>query len=357
MKIFYGVQGTGNGHISRARIMAKALAQQSDVKVDYLFSGRSQDTYFDMQAFDAYQTRAGISFVSHQGAINHWQTLRALRLGQFYRDVTRLDLRGYDLVINDFEPVSAWAAKLQSVPSISVSHQAAFSHQVPKKGDTFIDQMIMKHFAPCDVSMGVHWYHFGHDILPPFIDAQVGSNNKRDILVYLPFESIDEITLLLEPLSEVTFYCFHPDIKVDVDQGHIRWRKVSQSGFKGILQGCAGVVANGGFELSSECLQLGKKLLIKPLHGQFEQLSNALTLTHLGLCQIMSALDTELLENWLSHDSPEPVIFPTDPQPLIDWVLSGQWHNTQDICQVLWKQVRFPDQVYSRLQSLDTGRR
>ena len=48
MKLLYGVQGTGNGHIARARIMAAALAKRSDVEVDFVFTGREPDKYFDM---------------------------------------------------------------------------------------------------------------------------------------------------------------------------------------------------------------------------------------------------------------------------------------------------------------------
>ncbi len=36
MKILYGVQGTGNGHIARARAMSKAF-ESHDVQVDFLF--------------------------------------------------------------------------------------------------------------------------------------------------------------------------------------------------------------------------------------------------------------------------------------------------------------------------------
>lgn len=36
MKILYGVQGTGNGHIARARAMANAFAAQH-CQVDFLF--------------------------------------------------------------------------------------------------------------------------------------------------------------------------------------------------------------------------------------------------------------------------------------------------------------------------------
>jgi UDP:flavonoid glycosyltransferase YjiC (YdhE family) len=39
MKILYGVQGTGNGHITRARAMAAEM-HAAGVEVDFVFSGR-----------------------------------------------------------------------------------------------------------------------------------------------------------------------------------------------------------------------------------------------------------------------------------------------------------------------------
>ena len=44
------------------------------------------------------------------------------------------------------------------------------------------------------------------------------------------------------------------------------------------VRGCAGVVCNSGFELISECLQLGKTVLTRPVLGQMEQMSNAFAL-------------------------------------------------------------------------------
>lgn len=45
MKILYGVQGTGNGHVTRPRIMAKAFADLG-VEVDWVFSGRRREDFF-----------------------------------------------------------------------------------------------------------------------------------------------------------------------------------------------------------------------------------------------------------------------------------------------------------------------
>lgn len=354
MRILYGVQGTGNGHITRARIMAKAFSRRDDVKVDFLFSGRPAEGYFDMEVFGGYQTRQGLTFVHQRGAIDHWQTLRQASPLVFWQDVRSLDLAAYDLVINDFEPISAWAARRQKVPCISISHQDAFRHPVPKQGDNWLNRLIMDHFAPSDVQLGVHWYHFGHPIVPPFIENEPSGETGQHILVYLPFEELQEIRLMLEPLSEVNFVCFHPNLQEDEDQGNIQWRKTCKEGFHQTLQSCRGVIANGGFELSSECLQLGKKLLIKPLHGQFEQLSNVLTLETLGLCHSMPALDSEEVENWLDSASAEPIEFPRDPHLLVNWLIGGQWQDTGEICRQLWQQVRFPAPLSRKLAAMAT---
>ena len=60
MKIFYGVQGTGNGHIARARVMAKEL-NSAGIDVQFLFTGRAADKYFDMAVFGDYELRTGLT--------------------------------------------------------------------------------------------------------------------------------------------------------------------------------------------------------------------------------------------------------------------------------------------------------
>jgi uncharacterized protein (TIGR00661 family) len=189
--------------------------------------------------------------------------------------------------------------------------------------------------------------------MPPFIEDQIADvTSGSHFLVYLPFESLQEISILLEGLSEHNFMCFHPDLEQDKDDGHIAWRRTSKEGFHKALHSCAGVIANGGFELSSECLQLGKKLLIKPLHGQFEQLSNAKTLDELGCCTIMMDLDPERLEKWLDQPQGQPIKFPSDPSILIDWSVSRQWHDTESVCKELWQMVEFPDTVQRKLTAM-----
>jgi uncharacterized protein (TIGR00661 family) len=357
MKILYGVQGTGNGHLARARVMAKALRQRDDLQVDFLMSGRPPEKYFDMELFGKYQTFEGLTFVTTHGAIDKWQTYRHANIVKLIKDIRTLDLSQYDLVLNDFEPISAWAAKIQFVPCISISHQAAFSFPVPKKGDSIFDRLLTRYFAPGDVSLGVHWYHFGHAIMPPFIEEEVDiAASCKHYLVYLPFEDPKAINELLSNFKEYSFECFHPEISMDTQQQNILWRRVSKPNFRDSIINCAGVVANAGFELSSECLKLGKKSLIKPLKGQYEQLSNVHTLELLGLCDKMTDLNAAAMKAWLAKGNPCAIRYPTDPSVLIDWLVEQDWHDTQQICETLWRNVVFPEDLQKRLDTLSIPR-
>ena len=68
MKIFYGIQGTGNGHITRGRVMAKEL-QAAGINVTYLFTGRPQDKFFEMEVFNGYQWHEGLTFNTKNGKV------------------------------------------------------------------------------------------------------------------------------------------------------------------------------------------------------------------------------------------------------------------------------------------------
>jgi len=71
--------------------MAHALARHG-VQVDYLFSGRPAEEYFDMQPFGSYRTLPGLSFASRNGRLSPWLTLQQIQLRRFWQDTERLSL-------------------------------------------------------------------------------------------------------------------------------------------------------------------------------------------------------------------------------------------------------------------------
>lgn len=342
MKILYGVQGTGNGHIARARAMEAAF-KHKHVDVDFLFSGRDKDQYFAMEAFGDFQTRRGFSFVTQKGRVRYLKTALSNNPWSFLREVQTLDLSSYDLIINDFEPVSAWAAKRQNKPIISISHQNAFRYPVPLKGASWLDKCVIRYFAPSSRHIGLHWHHFNQPILPPIVHT---SNERVDaqayVLVYLPFESLDDISELLLRFSSQPFICYHPQIIEPSEVDNIQLNPLCLHGFHHHLNRCAGIIANGGFELPSEALTLGKKLLLKPLSGQFEQLSNVATLESLGLASSMEYLDASVVRNWLDEGPGECVAYPNVAEAIVEWVLNGEWDTTEQLTKQLWSKVDFP---------------
>ncbi len=339
MKIFYGVQGTGNGHITRARVMARELFA-AGYDVTFQFSGRPADKFFDMEVFNGYQVKEGLTFNTTKGHVSYLKTALQASPIRFVKDISSLDLSPYDLVICDFEPVTAWAAKKQKKPVIGIGHQYAFCHPIPRKGSDPIANQVMKYFAPADIGVGLHWHHFGQPILPPIIETpafpQYSQANK--ILVYLPFEEPAFVIDLLCPFENYEFHVYSPDA-VPSKYPHIICKPLSREGFQKDLYDCAGIISNAGFELASESLQLGKKILVKPLHSQMEQISNAAALEQLGYGHAMYDMNCKVIEDWLHNPHAVHVTYPNIAKVLVQWLQNGMPKIDREFTEQVWDTV------------------
>lgn len=339
MKIFYGVQGTGNGHITRARIMAKEL-YAAGIDVTFLFTGRPAGEYFEMDIFKDYQTLSGLTFIFHKGQVQYIETALKSKPITFFKEINDLNLNGYDLVISDFEPVTAWAAIKQRKKVLGIGHQYAFNHKIPKSGADPIAATIMKYFAPVDLGVGLHWHHFGQPILPPLIDIPElpDTLNKNKILVYLPFETLNDINQLLEPFTDFEFHVYTTD-QPDVELAHLRYKPVARENFKQDFADSVGIISNAGFELASESLRAGKKILAKPLHAQMEQISNALALKQLGFGQTMFELDRQVVKDWLATHHAVRVTYPNVAQKIVEWLKNGMPEMDHHFISSVWNEV------------------
>lgn len=350
MKILFGVQGTGNGHISRSRTLAHAL-KKAGADVDYIFSGRAGKDYFDMQAFGDYRTFCGVTFATQNGKINLRKTIQRIRAFRLIKDVKELNLSTYNCIISDFEPVSAWAAKQQQRLCLGISNQASCQY-IPPKEYGVIARTIMNFYAPVNKPIGLHWFHFGMPIMPPIIDQLPEPTDEGHITVYLPFESVCEIKSLLTPFKEQLFYSFHPDVKKSYKTGNILWQPLSRNNFTHVLARSSGIIANSGFALISEALALGKKILTKPVLGQFEQQYNADCLQKLDLAKVMPTLNGRFLNEWLNLSSAAPIDFPDVAKTLAEWIINNQKEELASVSRHLWRQVTFPHHVQKKINSL-----
>ena len=337
MKILYGVQGTGQGHISRARAMAAAL-RQWPVEVTWLFSGRPREALFDMEIFGDFQHRRGLSFTTQAGRMSYRASVYNNNLPQFLREARELDLEGYDLIVSDYEPVVSRAARAQGRRVIGIGHQYAFGPETPKAGASWLQQEIMTRFAPVDVPLGLHWHPYAENVLPPILDLpDLPVERNGHIVVYLPFEDQQAVTAVLRQFPEQSFVQYSAALQ-DEEAGNVRRRKADVKGFKSHLASCSGVICNSGFELISECLQWRKPVLTKPLDGQMEQHSNALALHELGYASTTAVFDTEAVDQWLhSPHVTADIHFPDVAEALARWLATGCHASPARLSERLWQ--------------------
>ena len=344
MRILYGVQTTGRGHLTRARPMVAALkARGHDVQI--LFSGPPLDPEWLDPVFEPYTVRRGLTFVTRRGRISHLATMLQLRFGEMERDIYAFDTAGLDLIVTDYEPVSARIGWLRDIPCIGIGHLYAFAHPgVPVAGLNLFNRMVMKCFAPASIPLGLHWHHFGRPILPPTVsleDFRQPANDGEHILVYMPFESVAAVVRTLNAVRghRFRFYC---RIGAPREEGNVELRPLNRKAFVADLIGSQGVIANTGFTFISEALHVGKKILTKPLTQQTEQESNALALERLGLGTVVRRLTAGAISDWADRPNPQPANYPDVLAAVADWIHQGRWQDVDELSQSLWSRVSAP---------------
>jgi uncharacterized protein (TIGR00661 family) len=314
MRIWYGVNGVGNGHVTRSRIMARELSLAGH-DVQFLVSGRQKHLYFDMEPFGNLQYRKGLTFNISHGKVNVWKTIIKNDYTTYLRDIDNLNLSSYDLIISDYEPITSWAARCQGRECVGIGHQYAFNYDIIKAGNNIVTDLIMKYYAPVTHSIGLHWDQFSGMILPPIIETKQPKKvilNK--IIVYLPFENPKSIIKMLKKYRDFNFHVYgyvDADEEFNLDRlPNIYFKNPSIPKFQDDLSDCDGVICNAGFELISEALHLGKKVLTKAVKGQLEQESNAAALKKLDYALVCNQFSTHVLDNFLHHRRPIRIKFP-----------------------------------------------
>jgi uncharacterized protein (TIGR00661 family) len=277
MKILYAFNGTGYGHASRV-ISILPLLQHHEV--DIMVSGEMNpiDIGYDIK----YQFK-GFTFVYDNGKINYWKTIKRLDIIQFIKDVWSLNVTQYDLVISDFEPISARSAKLRGVKSLSLSHQASFlSKNTPRSYE--VDPMaewVLKNYAPCKHNIGFHFDKYDNFILSPHIRSVIRDNKDKTerkgyILVYLSAYKVEDLVNVFSKYKDFKFVIFSSQVnKPGWNNSNVKFRSANQSEFMYALLQCSGVITGGGFETIAEALYLNKPVLTIPIKGQYEQECNA----------------------------------------------------------------------------------
>ncbi len=329
MKILFAIQGTGNGHLSRARDVYPELAKYGTV--DVLISGIQADVDFPYPVKYRFY---GMSFIfGNKGGVDIWKTMKRLNLFRLIKDIRQLHVEEYDLVINDFEPVSAWACKLKNIPCIGLSHQSAVLSSyapLPEQHD-LKGELVLKYYAPVTTSYGFHFRAFTKNVFTPVIRKQVREmvpTDERHYTVYLPAYDDETIVEHLSHFEDVRWEVFSKHNKQPFSFKNVTIMPIENDAFIKSMASSSGVLCGAGFEGPAEALYLGKKLLAIPMQQQYEQQCNAAALETIGV-PVIKYLGKKYYERinwWLVAGNAVPVNYPDQTAQIVAQVIR---ENTQ----------------------------
>lgn len=325
MNILYGIQGTGNGHLTRAIEILPFL--QKKANVDVLISGNQ----FDLPLpFTPEYRLKGLDFVfGKNGGINLLETFKRIDSFRFLKEVRNFPVEKYDLVISDFEPVTCWSSYLRNKKCIGLSNQSATLHSLaprPEKIDP-LGKLILEYYAPASIHYGFHFKSLSDKIFTPIVRKEVRNLQVTDqghYTVYLPSYNDERIIKQLQKFNNVKWEIFSKHNKQPVNLKNIAILPVTGKSFLDSMASSSGVLCNAGFGTASEALFLGKKLLVVPMKTQYEQQCNAVMLKSMGV-SVMKSLKSkhhDVLKYWILEGKSVTVHYPDQTEKIVDSLLN-----------------------------------
>jgi uncharacterized protein (TIGR00661 family) len=324
MRILYAIQGTGNGHLSRALDVVPCLQKHGEV--DILVSGSQGDLSLP---FPVKFKLSGLSFIfGKSGGVSLWKTLARTNIRKLIKSIKSLPVEGYNLVITDFEPVTAWACYFKNKACISLSHQSAvLSPGLPRPDHTdMMGKLILNNYAPSSAQYGFHFSAFKENIFTPVIRREVRSQPVTDAghyTVYLPSYDDKRLINFLSEFRDVNWDVFSKHNSKLTRYKNITIQPVDSAKFTASMASSSGVLCGAGFETPAEALFLGKKLLVIPMKNQYEQHLNAAALQAMKVPVIKSLKPkySPLISEWLENGQKIAVNYPDITQEIVDMIV------------------------------------
>jgi len=326
MKILFAIQGTGNGHLSRARDVYPELTKYGEV--DVLISGIQADVEVP---FPVHYRKYGMSFIfGRRGGVDIIETVKRARLFRLLKDIREFPVEQYDLVINDFEPVSAWACKRKKVPCISLSHQCAVLNEhapKPAAGDP-MGKLVLQHYAPVNAAYGFHFKAFAKNIFTPVIRKEIRELTATDeghYTVYLPAYDDETIVKHLSQFPSVRWEVFSKHNKQAFTKDNVTVTKINNRAFIESMAASTGVLCGAGFEGPAEAMFLGKKVLVIPMQTQYEQQCNAAGARAMGATVIQTLSDQyhNDIRKWIEEGEKIHVNYPDMTADIVAQVMKA----------------------------------
>lgn len=294
MKILFGVQTEGNGHITQS-IAVKQYLESKGYKVSGVFAAKKKrglakyfTDEFNVIEYD------GFDFVfDSNGRVIIYKTIikniiELPRLILSFINICKVIKREKpDVIFNYYEPlVGLTALFFPKIKYISFGHQYAMNSDVyPKIGGYFVQKLFL-----CIINkvtsirakiVALSYYKFKDDTMivsPPILRKEsYGVTDKRDdfVLVYLMNEDMlpDLIKQSIQH-PNLSIQCFTKLTKQFDCPSNLTLYNLDGKLFQEKMKACKSVICSGGFETSAEAIYQNKPLLMVPMPNHYEQHAN-----------------------------------------------------------------------------------
>ncbi len=318
MRILYGVNGEGMGHATRSQVVVESLLAGHEVRV--VASGAAFG-YLSGVLPDVEEI-LGAKFVMADGEIRRWATVRqnlsdvAGNAPRSIRQWIEMTRRWQpDVVVTDFEPLSAIYARVGRAPLIAVDNinmldRCRHDESIldGHRDDYALARAVTRSMVPNAVRYLVTTFFRPPlaknqtMLIPPILRHAIVAAEPEagdHLLVYSSGEEKATAALRASGVP-CRVYGMRGGPAEGTSDGNLEFKPRSNEGFVEDLRTARGVVAGGGFSLMSEAVYLGKPMLAMPLAGQFEQTLNARYLEREGYGVAAGELTPEVLDRFLA---------------------------------------------------------
>ncbi|MFM1884670.1 MAG: hypothetical protein RL168_854 [Bacteroidota bacterium] len=343
LKVLYAFQGTGNGHMARAMALVPHLQIHPEVELTVWISGKQVAL---KAPFKIHRSYTGITLFYTQNGRIHW--LKVLLKNHWLLccwNILTVPIGSFDLVLNDYEPISAWACRIKGTPILALSHQAAVLHPWtprPPKVNALMEAIIFW-YAPFEHAIGFHFKEHSPHVLGPIVRDEIkklAGTPQQELLVYLPAFSLQKLLRILT-LLELPVYVFHADVEQPFDVENVTVMPIQHEAFTEAFRRVNSVLCGAGFELPTEALYHMKRLAVVPIRGQYEQSCNAAAAQACGAWKFstLKKKHVKVLKQWLNSPLPTHPVNSTDPSDLVHRVLAD-FQQDKSLHRYSWKQQK-----------------
>lgn len=327
MRILFGIQATGNGHISRSTEIYKLLKQHPEItRLDVLISGGKAQMSLPFEVNYEYK---GLSFYyGKKGKISILKSIGKASFISIAAALWKVPFKKYDLIISDFEPITLWGAKIAGVKRVGIGNMYSMtSRKFPKTKGSWATRLIARIMCPAKNKIGMHFTRFDDFIYYPVIRSEIRDAlvfNRNFIVVYLTSYTDKELLDCFTQfqLRHKRFMIYSKTAKAEETVGNCTIKPLDNEGFTQDIAACSGVITAAGFQTVSEALYLGKKLFVIPIKKQSEQLSNARILAGMGVAT-GTDLEAGAIKQWLETESKVQIKFDDDLPNIVNAILTA----------------------------------